>query len=173
LEPSLVEIRLVENIGEEDKMMRRKPAVLLLGVAMLAVAALACGVGKPAPATTAPPPTAQPAEPTAASTEAAGGEEDRGDYDTVFPLPEDVQNFIGEGGEGQVNFQTSLSFEETIEFYRQALTTQGLSEREILTVIEGTAFSMVFDGWPNGRAIVIQGVDLGESMNVNIRFEDV
>jgi hypothetical protein len=33
---------------------------------------------------------------------------------------------------------------------------------------------MVFDGHAKGQAIVIQGVDLGNSMtNVNIRFEDV
>jgi len=32
---------------------------------------------------------------------------------------------------------------------------------------------MVFDGWGNGKAVVIQGVDFGSSVNVNIRFEEV
>jgi hypothetical protein len=32
---------------------------------------------------------------------------------------------------------------------------------------------MVFTGWPNGKELVIQGVDLGGSTNVNIRLERV
>jgi len=33
---------------------------------------------------------------------------------------------------------------------------------------------MVFDGHPNGKSIVVQGVDLGNgTTNINIRFEDV
>jgi hypothetical protein len=124
----------------------------------------------PAPAaeatSTAPQPTAPPAE----ATQAPG---ERVSYDTVFPLPDNVQNFAGEGGESQVNFQTSLSLDEAIEFYRQAFTDKGLTERTILTAITDTTFSMVFDGWPNGRALVIQGVVLGSNTNVNIRFEDV
>ena len=34
-------------------------------------------------------------------------------------------------------------------------------------------FSIVFDGSPNGKALVVQGVALGTSTNVNIRYEDV
>jgi hypothetical protein len=95
------------------------------------------------------------------------------DYDTVFPLPSDVQNFMGDGGESPVNFQTSLTLEEAIDFYRQAFTDQDLTERTINTSITDTTFSMVFDGHPNGKALVIQGVDLGENTNINIRFEDL
>jgi len=95
------------------------------------------------------------------------------DYDTVFPLPDDVQNFTGSGGESMVNFQTGLSMEEVIAFYRQSFSEKGLIERSILTTIDDSGFSMVFDGWDNGKALVIQGVDMGASVNVNIRFEDV
>ena len=116
---------------------------------------------------TAPQPTAPPAEATQAP------EAGPVSYDTVFPLPDDVQNFMGEGGESQVNFQTSLSLEEVIEFYRQAFADKGLTESAGHTAITDTTFSMVFFGWPNGRALVIQGVDLGASRNVNIRFEDL
>jgi hypothetical protein len=114
---------------------------------------------------TAPQPTAPPAEATQAP-------EEKVSYDTVFPLPDNVQKFTGEGGESQVNFQTSLSLDEVIEFYRQAFTDKGLTERTILTATTDTTFSMVFDGWPNGKALVIQGVALGANTNVNIRFED-
>jgi hypothetical protein len=124
----------------------------------------------PAPAVEATPTEPQPTAPPAEATQAP---EEKTSYDTVFPLPDNVQNFTGEGGESQVNFQTSLSLDEVIEFYRQAFTEKGLTERTLLTAITDTTFSIVFDGWPNGKALVIQGVDLGASRNVNIRFEDV
>jgi hypothetical protein len=108
-------------------------------------------------------------EPTSPPTAPAGPT----DYDTVFPLPDDVQNFTGSGGEGMVNFQTSLSLEEVVAFYRQSFAEKGLTERSILTTIDDSGFSMVFDGWDNGKALVIQGVDMGASVNVNIRFEGV
>ena len=147
---------------------------------IVALATLACGLGGDAveptstPAPTEPPaapsPTpsaAEPAEPTLAPADSGGN------YDTVFPLPDDVQNFSGKGGESMANFQTSLSMDEVIEFYRQAFAGLGLSEYEILTVIEDEGFSMVFTGWPSGEELVIQGVDLGDSTNVNIRFEEI
>jgi tetratricopeptide (TPR) repeat protein len=94
-------------------------------------------------------------------------------YDTAFPLPGNVQDFTGGGGESQVNFQTSLAIDETIAFYRQALAEMGLAEYDLLTAIEDESFSMVFIGWPSGEELVIQGVALGENTNVNIRLEEV
>jgi len=93
------------------------------------------------------------------------------EYDTVFPLPDTILNFMDMGNDS-VNFQTELSVEETIAFYRQAFETENLTERTINTAITETTFSMVFDGHDSGT-IVIQGVDLGDgTTNVNIRFED-
>ena len=148
------------------------------------ITSLACGGGKTSPqpdqaddtppaATQAPaePPTSAPAE--SEDTDRASPEPGSGEYDTVFPLPEDAREFIGEGGEEPAIFQTDLSLEEVVAFYRQALAPQGLTEREILTVIEDEGFSIVFDGWPDGRSVVIQGVDFGETTNVSIRLEDV
>ncbi len=104
--------------------------------------------------------------------EAEDMSEESQEYDTEFPLPDDVQNFTG-GGD-QVNFATSLTVEEAIEFYRAELTELGLTERTLNTAITETTFSMVFDGHENGKAIVVQGVDLGNgTTNINIRFEDV
>ena len=170
---------------------RRRQWLTVLALGLTIVLLVACGAKEtPAPAPTeAPAATEAPAteapaatEPPAATEEAATpttvpaatqAPEEKVSYDTVFPLPDDVQNFTGEGGEGQVNFQTSLSLDEVIEFYRQAFADKGLTERTLLTAITDTTFSMVFDGWPNGKVLVIQGVDLGASRNVNIRFEDV
>ena len=154
---------------------RRISAIPLLGLVVLVLASLACGGGKAtsepqdAPAPTQP--SAEPS-PTPPSTEGVA-QESQAEYDTVFPLPDNVQNFTGGGGENMINFQTDLSLEEVVEFYRQTLTELRLTERPVLTVIEDEGFSMVFDGWANGKGLVIQGVDLGETTNVNIRFEDV
>ncbi len=92
---------------------------------------------------------------------------------TKFPLPSSVKNFT-QTADGQVNFQTSMSLKDTIAFYRDALTKAGLRERTENTAITATTFSLVFDGDPSGKAVVVQGVDLGNgTTNVNIRYESV
>ncbi|WKZ37997.1 MAG: hypothetical protein QY332_08645 [Anaerolineales bacterium] len=92
--------------------------------------------------------------------------------DAEFPMPEDAANVVNMAG--TVNYQTSLSLDEVMAFYRDAYRKQGLAERELLTTVTGGVFNLVFDGHESGQAIVIQGVDLGDgSMNVNIRLEDV
>lgn len=96
-----------------------------------------------------------------------------GDYDTEFPLPADVQNFM-KLDENTINFQTSMKLSEVLEFYRDAFKQAGYKERDILTVVDDTTISIVWDGHPSGKAIVVQGVDLGNgTTNVNVRFEDV
>jgi hypothetical protein len=105
-------------------------------------------------------------------TEAPAETEAPAAYDTSFPLPDDVRNFMKMGSDG-INFQTGMDMQSVIDFYRGEFTSQGLTERPILTVISDTTFSMVFDGDPAGT-VVIQGVDLGDgTTNVNIRYEDV
>jgi hypothetical protein len=120
-------------------------------------------------ATTAPAATPNPAESDQTGEEAT----EKADFDTVFPLPDNVQNFIGEGGEGQVNFQTNLTKDEAITFYRDAFAEMDLSEYELLTAIEDESFSIVFTGWPSGEELVIQGVVFGDSTNINVRLEEV
>lgn len=105
----------------------------------------------------------------------AGGSGNSGvsGYDTNFPLPDNVSNFT-DMGKDTINFQTTLSIQEAVSFYRDAFGQQGLTERTITTAITDTTFSLVFDGDPSGQAVVVQGVDLGSGRtNVNIRYEDV
>ncbi len=94
-----------------------------------------------------------------------------GKYDTVFPLPSSVQTFTKGDGDGQVNFSTNLNIKQAEEFYRTELIKMGLTERTGNTAVTDTTFSMVYDGYENGKQIVVQGVDLGGKTNVNIRFE--
>jgi hypothetical protein len=48
---------------------------------------------------------------------------------------------------------------------------KGITEREVNFSQTDTTFSMVFDGASNGKQIVIQGVVMGDKVNVNIRYE--
>lgn len=91
--------------------------------------------------------------------------------DSLFPLPSDYSNITAD--DTSVNFQTKASIDEMVAFYRDIFAGMGLSERELLTVIDEGTVSMVFDGHSSGQAVVLQMVDLGESTNVNIRFENV
>ena len=119
---------------------------------------------------TIPPPSATPSQESAST---GDQETEEAEYDTAFPLPDDVQNFMGEGGDSPINFQTSLTLEEVIAFYRDAFADMELSEYSLLTAIEDEGFSMVFTGWPTGEDVVIQGVAFGDTTNVNIRLEEV
>ncbi len=103
----------------------------------------------------------------------AAGSSSTGANSTKFPLPASVKNFT-QTSSGEVNFQTSLSLKDTVAFYRTAFSKAGLRERTVNTSITDTTFSMVFDGDPSGKTIVVQGVDLGNgTTNVNIRYESV
>jgi hypothetical protein len=108
-----------------------------------------------------------------ATTEAPTEEStDGGNFDTEFPIPDDAQNFADVGG--TVNFQTGMSLDDALAFYRDAFAGQGYTERSLLTSTTDTTFSIVFDGHPSGEAIVVQAVDLGtNTTNVSIRLEDV
>jgi hypothetical protein len=76
--------------------------------------------------------------------------------------------------EDSINYQTSMSLTDIVDFYRSEFESAGYDERDITTVIDDTTISIVWDGHPSGRAIVVQGVDLSNgSRNVNVRFEDI
>lgn len=171
-----------------------KPFLLL--VTMLVVSSLACGVFSGGISDSQPDADSTPEQlPTS-----AGGPEDEevgpalptsvpddegvqptdpvegsAQFDTEFPLPENVQNFMKVPQfDAGINFQTDMNLEEVVAFYREEFTLHGLSERELLTVIDDSSFSMVFDGSPNGLAVILQGVVLGpDQTNVNIRYEDL
>ncbi|MDK1080137.1 MAG: hypothetical protein QGM50_00250 [Anaerolineae bacterium] len=96
-----------------------------------------------------------------------------GSYDTEFPLPSNVEIFT-KFDDDSINYQTSLSLNELVEFYRDEFADAGYDERDINTEINDAIISIVWDGHTSGNAIVVQGVDLGDGkVNVNVRFEDI
>jgi len=105
----------------------------------------------------------------APSQEQEGGAES---VENDFPIPAGVENMMDVNG--TIIYQVNMSLADVMAFYRTEYTSLGLTERELLTVVSDSTFSIVFDGSPNGMAVVIQGVDLGGGKtNVSIRYEDV
>jgi hypothetical protein len=154
--------------------MKRKP--LFLAIAVLVLASLACqalmGGGNENEAPT-PLPTNSNVSPEAPQPTAANPSDETDSLpSTDFPMTEDA--FEVTEAAGTLVFYTRLSAEEAMEFYRNEYTSRGYTEREILTVVSDGTFSMVFDGDPSGKAVVIQSVDLGDgSRTIAIRLEDV
>ena len=137
---------------------------LLLVFAVLLIASLACSLfgGGDGGSDVSPPPGGDAPPP--------GGS---GKYDTEFPMPPKVVNFM-DLGDGVINYQTPMSLDDVVDFYRDEFDKAGYEERDVTTVVNDTTFSIVWDGHPSGNAIVVQGVDLGDgTVNVNVRFEDV
>ncbi len=120
--------------------------------------------------------SSQPASSSGGSSGSSGGGSNSGGSgggSSQFPMPPNVSN-VTNVGNGSVNFQTDMSLKDVIAFYRDAFKKEGLTERTVNTSITDKTFSLVFDGDPSGKAIVVQGVDLGNGQtNVNIRYENV
>ena len=147
---------------------------IYLAATVLVAVSLACqtlsggtgGGNEPVPPTSA----GDSNTPAVATTDPGGSENPS---DTGFPMTADAYN-INEIGDGSILYYTNLSLEEVMTFYRAEYTSRGYTEREILTVVSDGVFSMVFDGDPSGKGVVIQSVDLGDgSRTVAIRLEDV
>ena len=156
--------------------MKYQPVYLALSVLLLA--SLACqtlsgggggGGGDQPPLATNAGDSNPPAVPTTESGSSGGG----ATSDSGFPITADAFN-VTELGDGSLLYYTKLSLEDVMAFYRTEYTSQGYTEREILTSVSEGVFSMVFDGDASGKAVVIQSVDLGDgSRTVSIRLEDV
>ncbi len=89
-----------------------------------------------------------------------------------FPLPPDAES-VTDMGTNLVTFQTKMSIDDVMKFYRDELGKAGYTERKDLTVTAAGTFSMVFDGDPSGKALAIQGVDFGGSTTVTISLQDL
>ncbi|HET9908146.1 MAG TPA: hypothetical protein VFQ23_15955 [Anaerolineales bacterium] len=148
---------------------------ILFAAAILVLVSLACqrlsgGSGGGGNEPLSPTSVGDSSTPAVAPTEPSGN---GNTSSTGFPMTADAYD-VTEIGDGSLLYYTNLSLEEVMTFYRAEYTSQGYTEREILTVVSDGVFSMVFDGDPSGKGVVIQSVDLGDgSRTVAIRLEDV
>ena len=149
---------------------------IFLAVAVLALASLACQAltgGKPstqvAPTNSTQPDATQPQ----ATEPPSSNNNNSSTVSTDFPMTDDAYN-VTNIGDGSILYYTKMSQDEVLKFYRDTYTAKGYRERTASTTISAGVFSIVFDGDPSGKAVVIQSVDLGDgSRTVAIRLEDV
>lgn len=81
-----------------------------------------------------------------------------------FPMPSDATNVVE--AQDTLIFETTMSTDDLLAFYRDAYGKQGLTERTSMTVVMGQIFTIVFDGDPSGKAISIAGADSGKGTTV-------
>ena len=151
-----------------------------LAIAALVLASLACQtvLGGNDADPSVPPADNSPTQPDAAQPTAASNDNSSSDSTTIntdFPMTADAYNVV-DVGDGSIVYYTKLSMDDALKFYRDEYTARGYTEREITTVVDTSSgiFSIVFDGDPSGKAVVIQSVDLGDgSRTIAIRLEDV
>jgi hypothetical protein len=151
---------------------------IFLAIAVLVLVSLACqaltGGGNVAP--TPGDSIVQPTEASGDNGGTGGGSDSNnssGAVETDFPLTADAYN-VTDIGDGSLLYYTKLSSEDALKFFRDEYTAKEYTERKILTVVSDGTFSIVFDGDPSGKAVVIQSVDLGDgSRTISIRLEDV
>jgi len=153
--------------------MTMKHKKIFLALAILMLASLACnalsggGGGGDAPV----PPSGGDSPATAAPQDNSGGNADTSA--SGFPITADAYNIV-DTGDGNVLYYSKLPQEEILKFYRDEYVSRGYTERALLTLVEDGVFSIVFDGDPSGKAVVIQSVDLGDgSSTVAISLTDV
>jgi hypothetical protein len=89
------------------------------------------------------------------------------------PMTQDPFNAANISDESLV-YQTQMSIENVMKFYRAAYTAKGYRERLELTMVSEDSFKMAFDGDPSGQAVVVRSEDLGDgSLLITVRLEDV
>jgi len=93
------------------------------------------------------------------SNDGGGSDNGGGQSSNGFPMPADATNVVE--AQDTLVFETGLSVDEVVAFYRDAYGKQGLKERTSMTVTMGQLFTIVFDGNPSGKAISISGADTG------------
>jgi len=152
--------------------MKRKQ--IFLALTALVMASLACqtlfgGGGDEPPV----PSDSGESNPPAVATQDTGSSGGNADTSASgFPITADAYNVI-DVGDGSLLYYTNMSLEDVMKFYRDEYTSRGYVERGLLTVISDGVFSIVFDGDPSGKAVVIQSVDLGDgSRTVAISLQD-
>ena len=149
---------------------------IFLALTVLVVASLACNALTGRKADSAAPQESSSGGQVDQPTESAPPVDNGSSNTTVktdFPMTDDAYNTI-DVGDGSLLYYTKLSMDDVLKVYRDEYTAKGYTERELLTTVSDGVFSIVFDGDPSGKAVVIQSVDLGDgSRTVAIRLEDV
>ena len=101
----------------------------------------------------------------------AGVETDAKQFLDIIPVPDDGS--ISMEDATRMDFITSLTIEECVQFYRDTFPALGLIEIEELTKLTDYSATLVFGGYPNGKAIRVKVSNLSQiSRNILIHILD-
>ena len=101
----------------------------------------------------------------------AGVETDVKPFFDGIPVPE--KGSISMSDDNRLDFVTSLTLEEGAQFYRDTFTALGLIEIEELTTQTDFNITMVFGGYPGGKAIKVTVKRLSNvSRNIQVSIVD-
>lgn len=80
--------------------------------------------------------------------------------DSEFPVTSDATNVVTAAG--ALTFQTKMSTDDVLKFYRDEFTKQGYKEDPSLAITFGKTFTLAFKGHPSGKTIYVVGADAGD-----------
>ena len=80
--------------------------------------------------------------------------------ESEFPATSDAFNVVSTSE--TLSFQTKLSVDDVLKFYRDEFAKQGYTEDTSLTVTFGKTFTMAFKGHKSGKTIYVVGADAGD-----------
>ena len=80
--------------------------------------------------------------------------------ESEFPITSDAFNVINAAG--TLTFQTKMSSDDVIKFYRDEFGSQGYKEDESMAITFGKTFTLAFTGHSSGKVIYVVGADAGD-----------
>lgn len=144
---------------------------IILALTVLVIASLACNALNGSKSNSTAPSDSSSGNPAGQATEASPASDSGSNVKTDFLMTTDATN-VTDLGDGSILYYTKMSQADVMKFYRDAYTAKGYKERTVNTSVTDTTFSMVFDGDPSGKSVVIQSVNLGNgSSTVTVRLE--
>ena len=80
--------------------------------------------------------------------------------DSEFPATSDAINVVTAAG--TLTFQTKMSSDDVIKFYRDEFAKQGYKEDTSMAITFGKTFTLAFKGHSSGKVIYVVGADAGD-----------
>jgi hypothetical protein len=80
--------------------------------------------------------------------------------ESEFPVTSDATNVVSAAE--MVTFQTKMSSDDVLKFYRDEFAKQGYKEDPSMAITFGKTFTLAFTGHKSGKVIYVVGADAGD-----------
>lgn len=80
--------------------------------------------------------------------------------ESEFPVTSDAFNVVTTPQ--MVAFQTKMSSDDVMKFYRDQFSSQGYTEDSSMAITFGKTFTLAFNGHSSGKVIYVVGADAGD-----------